>query len=59
MGLYISKLVELFSTWNDGVPCRILLLGLDNAGKTTLLYKVKLNENVTTIPTIGFNVRIL
>ena len=26
------------------------------SGKTTILYKVKLNEQVTTIPTIGFNV---
>jgi len=26
------------------------------AGKTTLLYKLKLNETVSTIPTIGFNV---
>ena len=25
-------------------------------GKTSILYKVKLNENVHTIPTIGFNV---
>jgi len=25
-------------------------------GKTTLLYKLKLNETVSTIPTIGFNV---
>jgi ADP-ribosylation factor protein 1 len=25
-------------------------------GKTTMLYKLKLNETVTTIPTIGFNV---
>lgn len=32
------------------------MLGLDAAGKTTLLYKLKLNEQVTTIPTIGFNV---
>lgn len=29
---------------------------LDAAGKTTLLYKLKLGEIVTTIPTIGFNV---
>ncbi|PHH63235.1 hypothetical protein CDD81_6187 [Ophiocordyceps australis] len=35
---------------------RILILGLDNAGKTTLLYRLKLGEVVTTIPTIGFNV---
>ncbi len=35
---------------------RILMLGLDAAGKTTVLYKLKLNEVVNTIPTIGFNV---
>jgi len=35
---------------------RALLLGLDNSGKTTILYKIKLGELVTTIPTIGFNV---
>ena len=32
------------------------MLGLDAAGKTTILYKMKLNEVVNTIPTIGFNV---
>ncbi len=35
---------------------RILMVGLDAAGKTTVLYKLKLGELVTTIPTIGFNV---
>merc|ERR1739841_137986 len=35
---------------------RILMVGLDNAGKTAVLYKLKLGEVVTTIPTIGFNV---
>ncbi|CAB4436522.1 unnamed protein product [Rhizophagus irregularis] len=35
---------------------RILMLGLDAAGKTTILYKLKLNQSVTTIPTVGFNV---
>lgn len=56
MGLYLSKLYDLLSEWNSGIPSRILLLGLDGAGKTTILYKVKLNENIVTIPTIGFNV---
>jgi GTPase SAR1 family protein len=37
---------------------RILMLGLDAAGKTTILYKLKLGETVTTIPTIGFNVSV-
>jgi len=35
---------------------RILMLGLDSAGKTTILYKLKLGQPVSTIPTVGFNV---
>merc|ERR1712141_519341 len=35
---------------------RILILGLDNAGKTTILYRLQVDEVVQTIPTIGFNV---
>lgn len=35
---------------------RFLIMGLDASGKTTILYKLKLNETVQTIPTIGFNV---
>ncbi|XP_064393833.1 uncharacterized protein LOC135341252 [Halichondria panicea] len=35
---------------------KIIMVGLDAAGKTTTLYKMKLGEVVTTIPTIGFNV---
>lgn len=38
---------------------QILLLGLDNAGKSTLLYKVKYNAKVSTVPTIGFNVEMI
>eukprot|EP00619_Florenciella_sp_RCC1007_P008794 CAMPEP_0205923010 /NCGR_PEP_ID=MMETSP1325-20131115/15428_1 /ASSEMBLY_ACC=CAM_ASM_000708 /TAXON_ID=236786 /ORGANISM="Florenciella sp., Strain RCC1007" /LENGTH=186 /DNA_ID=CAMNT_0053291137 /DNA_START=18 /DNA_END=578 /DNA_ORIENTATION=+ len=54
MGLLISRMMDkLFA----GIPdSRILLLGLDAAGKTTILYKLKLGENLQTIPTIGFNV---
>ncbi|KAM7400680.1 hypothetical protein PAMA_005060 [Pampus argenteus] len=37
---------------------RVLLLGLDNAGKSTLLYKLKHDVNVNTVPTIGFNVEM-
>jgi len=38
---------------------RIIMLGLDAAGKTTVLYKLKLGETVNTIPTVGFNVETL
>ena len=35
---------------------RILLLGLDNSGKTSILYRMNMGEFVLTTPTIGFNV---
>ncbi|GFR94688.1 ADP-ribosylation factor 1 [Elysia marginata] len=41
------------------VDTRILIQGLDAAGKTSLLYRLKLGEIVTTIPTIGFNVETI
>jgi len=53
MGLFLSRLYDVFSTFTADKPARILMLGLDAAGKTTILYKVKLNENLQTIPTIG------
>merc|ERR1719334_1678812 len=40
-------------------PWRALMVGLDAAGKTTILYKLKLGEVVQTIPTIGFNVETM
>jgi hypothetical protein len=50
MGLTFTKLFQrLFSKQE----MRILMVGLDAAGKTTILYKLKLGEIVTTIPTIG------
>ncbi|XP_063964730.1 uncharacterized protein LOC135156365 [Lytechinus pictus] len=53
MGLAVSN---LFSRLFGNKEMRILMVGLDAAGKTTILYKLKLGEIVTTIPTIGFNV---
>ena len=35
---------------------RILMVGLDAAGKTTILYKLKRDVTFKTIPTVGFNV---
>jgi ADP-ribosylation factor protein 6 len=73
MGANLSKaLSKMFGS----KEMRILMLGLDAAGKTSkfyllrrecssclilsmflaILYKLKLNQSVTTIPTVGFNV---
>jgi GTPase SAR1 family protein len=35
------------------------MLSLNAAGKTTILYKLKLEKHISTIPTIGFNVKTI
>ncbi|CAM9179278.1 unnamed protein product, partial [Ectocarpus fasciculatus] len=52
----MSLITELLERIFPAEQRRVLILGLDAAGKTTILYKFKLGEVVTTIPTIGFNV---
>ena len=52
MGFFFSKFHSLISSRE----CKIVMVGLDAAGKTTVLMRLKLNETVSTIPTIGFNV---
>jgi len=54
MGL-VSSISNLF-TKIFTKPKKIFMNGLDNAGKTTILYRLKLGEVINTIPTIGFNV---
>ncbi|XP_051846990.1 ADP-ribosylation factor-like protein 14 [Antechinus flavipes] len=50
-------------TWNSKSSkvkqARVLLLGLDFSGKSTILYKLKRIKDFTTIPTIGFNVEMI
>eukprot|EP00056_Hartaetosiga_gracilis_P013213 m.216692 g.216692 ORF g.216692 m.216692 type:complete len:180 (+) comp13809_c1_seq1:271-810(+) len=53
MGLSVSKLFNWLRADRD---VRIVMVGLDAAGKTTILYKLKLGEVISTMPTIGFNV---
>lgn len=54
---HISTMGNIFANLFKGLfgkkEMRILMVGLDAAGKTTILYKLKLGEIVTTIPTIG------
>ena len=54
MGYFLSK------KWKKLVhrdkEYKIIIVGLHNAGKTTILYKLALNEVVVTQPTIGSNV---
>lgn len=55
MGSWLSS---VFSRWST-LDAKVLILGLDNAGKTTFLYKLKHGRVEQTVPTIGFNVETL
>ncbi len=56
MGFLFSKIWTKLLGKRD---VRMLMVGLDAAGKTTILYQLKMGETVKTIPTIGFNVETL
>ncbi|XP_073220785.1 uncharacterized protein [Cicer arietinum] len=47
---------KLFDTFFGNPEIRVVMPGLDNAGKTTILYKLQLGKVLSTIPTVGFNV---
>lgn len=57
MGQTISNFAEyVHDTLFGKMDARIIMIGLDAAGKTSILFKLRIGEVVTTIPTIGFNV---
>ncbi|EDV99563.1 GH12417 [Drosophila grimshawi] len=56
MGTSFSYLFDRFAAREK---VRVLMIGLDGAGKTTALYQLKLNTALTNIPTVGFNVEMM
>ncbi|XP_032187320.1 ADP-ribosylation factor-like protein 5A [Mustela erminea] len=52
MGILFTRIWRLFNHQEH----KIIIVGLDNAGKNTILYQVSMNEVVHTSPTIGSNV---
>ncbi|CAN6242895.1 unnamed protein product [Urochloa humidicola] len=53
MGQAIRKLFDSFFSTRE---MRVVMLGLDAAGKTTILYRLHMGEVLSTVPTVGFNV---
>ena len=53
MGNNLSKIWQRLSGPKEK---KFLILGLDAAGKTTILYKLNIGEVAKTIPMIGFNI---
>lgn len=56
MGLTISS---FFAKLFGKAQVKVLMFGLDSAGKTTALYRLKFGETITAVPTISFNVETL
>ena len=54
MGFIFSKILDFFSRSRSNF--KIIILGIQNAGKTTILYRLSLGQLVQTTPTIGSNV---
>ena len=57
MGFILSKIIEFFTKSKNNF--KIIILGMQNAGKTTILYRLSLGQLVKTTPTIGSNVEEL
>ncbi|KAG2605460.1 hypothetical protein PVAP13_4NG075476 [Panicum virgatum] len=49
-----QSLMKLF--FDNSCHKEVVMLGLDAAGKTTILYRLHVGEVLSTVPTIGFNV---
>ena len=55
MGNFFQKLLSSFYTKN----LEVVLVGLENAGKTTFVNVMSMGGAVETAPTIGLNVKIV
>lgn len=55
----LQVFTRLFDSLWGNKEMRVVMLGLDAAGKTTILYKLHIGEVLSTVPTIGFNVSLI
>ncbi len=47
--------MSAFLTKGANLNFKLVMIGLDSAGKSTILYKMKMSDTQETVPTIGFN----
>ena len=55
MGGLFARLLESFYSKN----IEVVLVGLENAGKTTLINVLSQGHSLETVPTIGLNVKMV
>lgn len=58
MGFLFSKIFQNLSK-NSNQEYKIVMIGLNNAGKTTILYKMNIGEVIKTAPTTSFNTEVV
>lgn len=54
-----NAFTNLFNRFFEKTETRLVMLGLDAVGKTSILYRLHKGQTITTIPTIGFNVETI
>ena len=59
MGCNFSQLKKMKNAAEGDVNKKVLFLGLDNAGKSTILFQLKDNSFKETVPTVGLNVETI
>lgn len=59
MGNSLRTLIDGWFVGPADTQTNIMMLGIDNAGKTSILYRLKLGEVITTVPTVGFTIDTL
>ncbi|CAL1267986.1 unnamed protein product [Larinioides sclopetarius] len=55
MGAGMVKGGSILDSLPPNQPLHVVMIGLDSAGKTTALYRLKFDQYMNTVPTIGFN----
>ena len=58
MGFLFSKIFQNLTN-NTNKEYKIVMIGLNNAGKTTILYKMNIGEVIKTAPTTSFNTEVV
>ena len=59
MGCLFFKPKHLKQLESTTIKRKILMVGLDGAGKTSILYRLKLNDYIQTVTTVGLNVETI
>jgi len=53
-----TKMGQGWARYKSRKQRRVLLVGLDAAGKTTLFFRLVAGKTLNTVPTVGFNVKV-